>query len=241
MAEAAFQVRQALNKYCERYHYSGSALVGERLAGMGIPDHICAAAEIVCEVADEDGMDPRSCLAEGSVCPEHIAAVLGWLRLKADNLVEERLRRFAWHQDGAWFIHPEYKSLAESVGLAVERPVRCPSFIRPDAELPTDAPEGALLFATGAGECPAVCLLGKTAYADPVNVLPAELQRGVPLCGREWTTTTIAGVPVEIRSTGGDGLFMGVAVDTGQIMRFDVEAGRRAFQFPMKEAAITRT
>jgi hypothetical protein len=32
---------------------------------------------------------------------------------------------------------------------------------------------------------------------------------------------------------------MGVAVDTGQMMRFNLEAGRRAFHFPLEEAAIT--
>src|SRR5208283_3400024 len=72
-------------------------------------------------------------------------------------------------------------------------------------------------------------------YADPVNVLPEAHQPEVPLCGREWTKMTIAGVPVEVRSTGGDGLFMGVAVDTGQMMRFNLEAGRRAFHFPLEE------
>jgi hypothetical protein len=84
-----------------------------------------------------------------------------------------------------------------------------------------------------------VCLVGDTAYADPVNVLPEAHQPEVPLCGREWTKMTIAGVPVEVRSTGGDGLFMGVAVDTGQMMRFNLEEGRRAFHFSLEEAAIT--
>jgi hypothetical protein len=49
---------------------------------------------------------------------------------------------------------------------------------------------------------------------------------------------TIAGVPVEVRSTGGDGLFMGAAVDTGQMMRFNLEVWRRAFHFPLEAAAI---
>ena len=58
MAEAARQVTQALGLYCDCYRYTGSSIVGERLAEMGIPDHIWAAAEIVCEVADEEGWIP---------------------------------------------------------------------------------------------------------------------------------------------------------------------------------------
>ena len=239
MAEATRQVTQALRLYCDCYRYTGSSIVGERLAEMGLPDHICAAAEIVCEVADEQGMDPGLCPADGSVSPEHLAAVLGWLKVAGENLPEKWLSRFAWHEDTKWFVHPEQTAIVETSGLPVESPKPCYSFKRPENDLPIDPPAGALLFATRADGCPAVCLVGDTAYADPVNVLPEAHQPEVPLCGREWTKMTIAGVPVEVRSTGGDGLFMGVAVDTGQMMRFNLEAGRRAFHFPIEEAAIT--
>jgi hypothetical protein len=239
MAEAARQVTQALGLYCDCYRYTGSSIVGERLAEMGIPDHICAAAEIVCEVADEEGMDPGLCPADGSVSPEHVAAVLGWLKVSGEHLPEEWLGQFAWHEDKKWFIHPEHSAFVETSGLPVESPEPCHSFKRPEHDLPIDPPAGALLFASRAGGCPTVCVVGETAYADPVNVLPEAHQPEVPLCGREWTKMTIAGVPVEVRSTGGDGLFMGVAVDTGQMMRFNLEVWRRAFHFPLEEAAIT--
>ena len=74
LREAGIAVCEALHRYCDCYHYSGSVTVGERLAEMGIPDHICAAAEIVCEVADEEGIDPRLSPVEGSVHPEYLAA-----------------------------------------------------------------------------------------------------------------------------------------------------------------------
>lgn len=47
LGEAGIAVCEALHRYCDCYHYSGSVIVGERLAEMGIPDHICAAAKIV--------------------------------------------------------------------------------------------------------------------------------------------------------------------------------------------------
>lgn len=239
LSEAEGQVCEALHRYCDCYQYSGSTIVGERLAEMGIPDHICAAAEILCEVADEGGIDPRSCSSKGSVHPEYLAAFLGWRKIAGDNLPREWLGRFAWHEDGNCFIHPEHALVVEATGLKTERPRSCYTFKRPAHELPIDLPPNSLLFRTGGSACPVVCVVGGIAHADPLNVLPEHLLTTIPLCGKDWTKVTIAGTPVEVRATGGDGLFMGVAVDTGQMMRFDWAQGRRAFNIPLEERPRT--
>lgn len=239
LSEAEGQVCEALQQYCDCYHYSGSTVVGERLAGMGIPDHICAAAETLCEVADAEGVDPPSYSGKGSVHPEYLAAFLGWRKIAGNHLPKEWLDRFAWHEGGNWFIHPEHAPVVETAGLKIERPRRCYTFKRPAYELPIDPPPDSLLFRTRASACPVVCVIGGMAHADPVNVLPEHLRTAIPLCGKDWTKLTVAGIPVEVRAAGGDGLFMGVAVDTGQMMRFDWEQGRRAFNIPLEEEAAT--
>src|SRR3990172_9522405 len=121
-------------------------MVGERLAEMGIPDHICAAVEIVCEVADEEGIDPRLSPVEGSVHPEYLAAVVGWLKITGNGLPKIWLRRFASHEDDHWFIHREHKPIAERAGIRVEIPRSCYSFKRPAHAFPIDPPPNALLF-----------------------------------------------------------------------------------------------
>lgn len=237
LKEAAVAVSEALHRYCDCYRYTGSVIVGRRLAEMGIPDHVCAAAEIVCEIADEEGIDPRLCPVEGSIDPEHVAAVLGWLKITGSNLPERWLDQFAWRENETWFIHPELVPLAKGAGLRAEQPRRCYSFKRLPHELPIDPPANALLFKTRVSACPVVCVVNGIAHADPVNVLPEHLRATVPLCGNEWTRLTLAGIAIEVRATGGDGLFMGVAVDTGQMMRFNWEAGRSAFHIPIEESA----
>lgn len=239
VCEAEGEVCEALHRYCDCYQYTGSTIVGERLAAMGIPDHICAAAEIVCETADEEGIDPRLCPVEGAMHPEHLAAALGWLKITGDNLPKRWLGIFAWHEDENWFVHPEHTPIVELAGLRTEKPNRCWSFKRPPHELPIDPPPHALLFRTGSSACPVVCVVNGVAHADPVNVLPEQLRATIPLCGNDWTPLTIAGVPVEVRATGGDGLFLGVAVDTGQMMRFNWEPGRSAFGIRVEEEAQT--
>lgn len=239
LSEAESEVSEALHRYCDCYQYTGSTIVGERLAEMGIPDHICAAAAILCEVADEEGIDPRSCSGKGSVHPEYLAAFLGWLKIAGNNLPREWLSRFAWHDGGNWFIHSEHALVVERAGLETEKPTTCHTFKRPAHELPIDPPPNSLLFRTCGAACPVVCVVGGIAHADPVNVLPEPLRTGIPLCGKDWTKVTVAGIPVEVRATGGDGLFMGVAVDTGQVMRFDWEQGRRAFNIPLEQEAVT--
>jgi hypothetical protein len=239
LREAESAVCEALHRYCDCYHYTGSNIVGERLAEMGIPDHICAAAEIVCEIADEEGIDPRLCPVNGSLHPEYLAAFLGWLKIAGENLPKAWLGRFAWHEDGNWFIHPEHAPVVEKAGFKIERPKSCYSFKRPAHELPIDPPPNALLFRTQGSACPTVCVLNGMAHADPVNVLQDHLRAAIPLCGKEWTQLTLGGIAVEVRATGGDGLFMGVAVDTGQMMRFNWEEGRSAFNIPLEEGAST--
>ncbi|ODU24101.1 MAG: hypothetical protein ABS95_02285 [Verrucomicrobia bacterium SCN 57-15] len=239
MREAAVAVHDALHRYCDCYIYTGSVIVGERLAEMEIPDHICAAAEIVCEVADEEGVDPRLCPTESSVHPEYLAAVLGWLKFAGNDLPSTWLDRFAWNENENWFIHPEHAPVVARAGLKVERPKSCYCFKRPAWKLPIDPPPNALLFKTRDSVCPVVCVVNGMAHADPVNVLPDHLRAEIPLCGEEWTKLTIAGIPVEVRATGGDGLFMGVAVDTGQMMRFNWEQGRSAFDVALEESVST--
>ena len=239
VSEAGIAVCEALHRYCDCHHYTGSVIVGERLAEMGMPDHICAAAEIVCEVADEAGIDPRLCPVEGSVHPEYLAAVLGWLKITGNELPRKWLSRFAWHEEDNWFVHPEHKPIVERAGLGVESPRSCYSFKRPAQALPIEPLPNALLFKTRESACPVVCVVNGTAHADPVNVLPEHLRPEIPPCGREWTRLTVAGVPVEVRATGGDGLFMGVAVDTGQMMRFNWEEGRSVFNILVEEGAST--
>ena len=239
LREAGIAVCEALHRYCDCYHYSGSVIVGERLAEMGIPDHICAAVEIVCEVADEEGIDPRLSPVEGSVHPEYLAAALGWLKITGNGLPKIWLGRFAWHEDDHWFIHPEHKPIAEKAGIRVEIPRSCYSFKRPAHAFPIDPPPNALLFKTRESVCPVVCVVNGIAHADPVNVLPEHLRTEIPLCGQEWKRLTVAGVPVEVRATGGDGLFMGVAVDTGQMMRFNWDEGQSAFNIPLEVGAST--
>src|SRR5713226_9695900 len=163
MAEAALQVLQALHRYCDCYRYTGSTIVGERLAQLGIPDHICAAAEIVCEVADEQGMDPALCPADGAVSPEHVAAVLGWLKVTGRSLPEEWLGQFAWHENEKWFVHPDHRVVVERAGLAVESPRPCYSFKQSEDALPIDPPAGSMLFASRVGGGPTVCVVGTTA------------------------------------------------------------------------------
>lgn len=239
LSAAKTEVCEALHRYCDCYRYTGSVIVGERLAEMGNGDHICAAAEIVCEVADEEGIDPRLCPVEGAVDPEHVAAVLGWLKMTGGNLPKEWLDQFTWNENERWFIHPEHAPLVKSAGLRVEKPRRCYSFKRAPHALPIDPPANALLFKTRDSACPVVCVVNGIAHADPVNVLPEHLRKTIPLCGDKWTRLTVARVAVEVRATGGDGLFMGVAVDTGQMMRFDWNEGRSAFNIPIEEAAST--
>ncbi len=239
LREAESQVSEALHRYCENYQYTGSIIVGERLAEMRIADHICAAAEIVCEVADEEGLDPRLCPVEGAVDPEHLAAVLGWLKIGRNRLTKKWLDRFAWNENEKWFIHPEHAHVVERAGLTLEKPKRCYSFKRAAHELPIDPPANALLFKTRSSACPVVCVIDVIAHADPVNVLPEHIRLAIPLCGNEWTKLIVAGIPVEVRATGGDGLFMGVAVDTGQMMRFNWEEGRIAFKIPLEEEVST--
>lgn len=239
LREAESQVCEALRRYCDCYRYTGSTIVGERLAEMGIADHICAAAEIVCEVADEEGIDPRFCPVNGAVHPEYLAFVLGWLKVTGERLPKAGLGRFAWHEEGNSFVHPEHALVVEIAGLKVEKPRSCYSFKRAADELPIDPPPNALLFKTRDSACPVVCVVNGIAHADPVNVLPEHLRATMPLCDKEWTRLTVAGIPVEVRATGGDGLFMGVAVDTGQMMRFNWEAGRSVFDIPLEEEAST--
>lgn len=234
LTEAEIAVSEALHRYCDCYHYTGSVIVGERLAERGIANHICAAAEIVCEVADEEGIDPRSCPVEGAVDPEYLAAVLGWLKITTGNRLPKKwLDRFAWNENEKWFIHPEHARVVKRAGLTVENTRSCYSFKRPAHELPIDPPPNALLLQTRESACPVVCVVNGIAHADPVNVLPEHLRTEIPLCGQQWKRLTVAGVPVEVRATGGDGLFMGVAVDTGQMMRFNWEDGRRVFKVPL--------
>ncbi len=239
LREAESQICEALRRYCDCYRYTGSTIVGERLAEMGIADHICAAAEIVCEVADEQGLDPRSCPVDGAIDPEHLAAVLGWLKIIGEHPPKKWLGRFAWNDNDKWFVHPEHARVVERAGLTVENPKRCYSFKRAAHELPIDPPPNALLFGTRGSACPVVCVIDGIAHADPVNVLPEHLRAAIPLCGNEWTKLTAAGIPVEVRATGGDGLFLGVAVDTGQMMHFNWEEGRNAFRIPLEEGAST--
>lgn len=155
------------------------------------------------------------------------------------DLPNDWLVRFAWREEAHWFIHPEHKPIVERAGLTVERPRSCYSFKRPAHELPIDPPPNALLFKTRKSACPVVCVVNGIAHADPVNVLPEHLRTEIPLCCGDWTRLTIAGVPIEVRATGGDGLFMGVAVDSGQMMRFNWEAGRSIFKVPLEEGAST--
>ncbi len=239
LREAESEVCEALHRYCDCYQYTGSTIVGERLAAMGMPDHICAAAEIVCEMADEEGIDPRLCPIEGAVHPEHLAAALGWLKIIGNNLPKTWLGRFAWHEDENWFVHPEQAPVVEMAGLKIGKSKGCCSFKRPAHELPIDPPPYALLFRTRSSACAVVCVINGIAYADPVNVLPEQLRATIPLCGTDWTSLTIAGMSVEVRATGGDGLFMGVAVDTGQMMRFNWERGQSAFDVSVENEAST--
>lgn len=239
LREAESAVCEALHRYCDCYEYTGSTIVGERLAEMGVPDHICAAAEIVCEVADEEGIDPRFCPVDGAVHPEYLASVLGWLKVTGERLPKSWLGRFAWHEEGNWFVHPDHARVVEIAGLKVEKSRSCYSFKRAADELPIDPPPNALLFKTRDSACPVVCVVDGIAHADPVNVLPEHFRATMPLCDKEWTRLTVAGIPVEVRATGGDGLFMGIAVDTGQMMRFNWEAGRSVFDIPLEEEAST--
>lgn len=160
LSEAESEVSEALHRYCDCYQYTGWTIVGERLAEMGIPDHICAAAEILCEAADEEGIDPRSCSSKGSVHPEYLAASLGWRKIAGDNLPREWLGRFAWHDGGNWFIHPEHTLVVERAGLEIEKPTTCYTFKRPAHELPIDPPPNSLLFRTVGSACPVVCVVG---------------------------------------------------------------------------------
>ena len=61
------------------------------------------------------GWTPGLCPANGSVSPEHVAAVLGWLKVTGENLPEKWLGRFAWHEDKKWFIHPEHRAVVETL------------------------------------------------------------------------------------------------------------------------------
>jgi len=67
-------------------------------------------------------MDPGLCPADGAVSPEHVAAVLGWLKVTGQSLPENWLGQFAWHENEKWFVHPDHRTVVERAGLAVESP-----------------------------------------------------------------------------------------------------------------------
>jgi hypothetical protein len=226
----------AVEAYCGFFDYTGSLLVGERLSNLGYPDYICFAAEIVCETADDAGEDPRSLLATGAVSPEHIAANLGWFKTAPVSG-----KQLAWLekrgvQDSAnFFIHPSDVAKARLIGLRTEAAKPCYSF-KPEG-FPCDPPEGSRLYRTPGAACPTVCVIGEEAYADPVNVLHGKDMESMPEASLDgWTSFQIDSLPLQVRRTGGDGLFLGVAVDTGLLVKFPFQQGAQKLQIQLRAA-----
>lgn len=227
--QATETVQTALHRYCATYPYTGSGVVGERLALMDFPDHICAAAEMVCEFADQAGCDPESMPAHGSVSIEHLAAFLGWQKVEGARLPLRELRSQAWTDGRVWVLPPQCVARAKAAGLFTKLPRLCPAFRRSPTALPVDPPPRAELFGSPCSRTPLVCVVDGVAYADPCHILSTEGQSVLPSGDAKWVAFDIFGVPAEIRSTDGDGLVLGVAVDSGRIMRFGWQDGCARF------------
>lgn len=220
--QANEMVRTALRRYCARYEYTGSGVVGERLMLMGFPDHICAAAEMICEIADETECDPESVPVKGSVSVEHLAAFLGWQKVLA---VPRDLRLRAWTDGKVWFLPPQQVARAKAAGISASLPRPGYSFRSPPEDLPIGPPFGAVLFGSSCSLSPLVCVIAGLAYVDPIHILSREQQSALALGTVDWVAFGIGGMPAEIRSTNGDGLVLGVAVDSGRIIRFRWQKG----------------
>jgi hypothetical protein len=215
-------VRTALRRYCARYEYTGSGVVGERPALMGFPDHICAAVENICEIADETDCNPESVPVKGSVSVEHLAAFLGWQKVLA---VPRDLRLHAWTDGKVWLVPPQQIARAKAAGIFASLPrpgysFRSPPEARIDVGQPRDHADQRTQGTRRAKEDCA-----KWRPNRQIHILSREQQSALPLGTANWVAFGIGGMPAEIRSTNGDGLGLGVAVDSGRIIRVRWQKG----------------